>query len=284
MLLPMDDDDIDEDFVIGGIDDIPNDEVVEEYFPSTLAGEEGYVVEEVIPKGQYVSGHVILNQCGSLLNRNDKEIVGYKAQKYFLQRIASVSGENMVPLLYPEGMMFPSIFWSMVSKSGSILGAIPSGLLVKSGYHGFASMKNHARCRLTLPGTSTSTNAAYVSYLYDIQVNLSLNCEDSRIILNRGLMESTSETGLQVRSRDDNLLSDCVDSKQTVRNLCASQGYHKMDFFLTFTCNQNDHFGMKFIKRWIDNDEWQKHFTLFDSYSHDEKGRFLWLWHSLHQY
>ncbi len=180
--------------------------------------------------------------------------------------------------------MFPSIFWSMVSKSGSILGAIPSGLLVKSGYHGFASMKNHARCRLTLPGTSTSTNAAYVSYLYDIQVNLSLNCEDSRIILNRGLMESTSETGLQVRSRDDNLLSDCVDSKQTVRNLCASQGYHKMDFFLTFTCNQNDHFGMKFIKRWIDNDEWQKHFTLFDSYSHDEKGRFLWLWHSLHQY
>ena len=75
-----------------------------------------------------------------------------------------------------------------------------------------------------------STNAAYVSYLYDIQVNLSLNCKDSRIILNHGLMESTSETGLQVRSRDDNLLSDFVDSKSTVRNLCDSQGYQNMDF------------------------------------------------------
>ncbi len=39
MVLPMDDDDIDDDFVIGGIDDIPNDEVIEEYSPSTLAGE-----------------------------------------------------------------------------------------------------------------------------------------------------------------------------------------------------------------------------------------------------
>ena len=43
-------------------------------------------------------------------------------------------------------------------------------------------------------------------------------------------MESSNEIGLKVRSRDDTLLSDSVDSKQTVRNLCASQKYHKMDF------------------------------------------------------
>ena len=78
--------------------------------------------------------------------------------------------------------------------------------------------------------------------MYDILVNLTLNREDSRIILNRGLMESSTETGLQIISRNDSLLSDCVDNKQTVRNLCASQKYHKMDFFLTFTCNQSEHF------------------------------------------
>ena len=106
-----------------------------------------------------------------------------------------------------------------------------SGLLILSNLHGIDNMKSHVRCRLCLPSSSTSTNPSYISFMYDILVNLSLNREDSRIILNHGLMESTNETGLQVRSRDDSLLSDSVDNKQTVRNLCASQTYHKMDFF-----------------------------------------------------
>ena len=119
----------------------------------------------------------------------------------------------------------------MVPKCGSLFGAIPSGLLVKSGKNRFASMKDHVRCRLGHAGSSTSTNPSYIAYMYYILVNLSLNREDSRIILNRGLVESTSETGMKVRSHDDSLLSDSVDNKQTVRNLCASQKYHKMDFF-----------------------------------------------------
>ena len=129
---------------------------------------------------------------------------------------------------------------------------------MQSDSHGFASMKSLARCRLRLPGTSTSTNPLYVSFLYDILSNLTLNREDSRIILNRGLIESSSETGLKVRSRDDTLLSDSIDSKQTVRNLCASQKYHKMDFFLTFTCNQSDHFGVSKIKNCLDSCDWEK--------------------------
>ena len=230
-VVPREIDDINDFVIDGGVDEIPSDEVVSEYFPTTLAGNVGYFVEEDTPKFNYVSGHVIMNQCGSLLNHNDREIIGYRSQKFFLQRIASVTDGNTLPLIYPEAMMFPSIFWSMVSGSGSMLGAIPSGLLVKSDSHGFASMKSHFRCRLRHPGSSTSTNSSYISFMYDILVNLTLNREDSRIILNRGLMESTSDTGLKIRSRDDSLLSDCVDNKQTVRNLCASQMYHKMDFF-----------------------------------------------------
>ena len=166
-----------------------------------------------------VNGHVIMNQCGSLLNRNEKDIIGYLHQKHFLQRIASIQHDKTVPLLYPESMLFPSIFWSMVPKCGAIFGSIPSGLLVKSSRNRFSSMKSHVRCRLGNPGSSTSTNPSYISFMYDILVNLTLNREDSRIILNRGLMESTSETRLQVRSHNDTLLTDCVDNKQTVRNL-----------------------------------------------------------------
>ena len=80
-------------------------------------------------------------------------------------------------------------------------------------------------------------------------------------------MESTGETGLKVRSREDTLLSDSVDSKQTVRNLCSSQKYHKMDFFLTFTCNQSEHFGMAPIKKWLDSGLWKNNFPGFDTLS-----------------
>ena len=256
------------DFVIfGGNDDIPQEEVFPEFFPTTLAGDEPFQVIEDVNKYHYVNGHVIMNQCGSLLNRNDKEIIGYRSQKYFLQRLASVCTKMTIPLLYVEGMLFPSIFWSMVPGSGAILGSIPSGLLTTNTSHGFASMKSHARCRLTLPGTCTSTNPSYVAFVYDILTNLTLNREDSRIILNRGLMESTGETGLKVRSREDTLLSDSVDSKQTVRNLCSSQKYHKMDFFLTFTCNQSEHFGMAPIKKWLDSGLWKNNFPCFDTLS-----------------
>ena len=93
-------------------------------------------------------------------------------------------------------------------------------------------MKHHARCRLRLPGTFTSSNPFYISFMFDILTNITLNREDSRIILNRGLMESANDTGLKIRSRDDSILSDCIDSKQAVRNLCASQKFHKMDFSL----------------------------------------------------
>ena len=212
-----------------------------------------------------------MNQCGSLLNRNDRDIIGYRSQKYFLQRIASVTDGATLPLVYPEGMLFPSIFWSMVPNNGSLFGAIPSGLLVNACCCGFASMKSHVRSRLTLPGSSTSTNPSYIAFMYDILVNLTLNREDSQIILNRGLMESSTETGLQIKSRNDSLLSDCVDNKQTVRNLCASQKYHKMDFFLTFTCNQSEHFGMSHIKRWIDDCFWERNYPSFESFSIAEK-------------
>ena len=88
----------------------------------------------------------------------------------------------------------------MVPKCGSIMGAIPSGLLAEKVRNGFASMRSHVRCRLCLPGTATSTNQSYIALMYDILANISMNREDSRIILNRGMIESTNSSGLQVRS------------------------------------------------------------------------------------
>ena len=73
-----------------------------------------------------------------------------------------------------------------METGGAIVGAIPSGPLVKSSTHGFSSMGDHSRCRLQDPGCATGTNPYYIAWSYDTHVNIYLNREDSRIILNRG--------------------------------------------------------------------------------------------------
>ena len=58
--------------------------------------------------------------------------------------------------------------------------------------------------------------------MFDTLTNLTLNSEYLRIILNRGLMVSTGDTGLEINGKDNISLHDSIDSKKTVRCLCAS--------------------------------------------------------------
>ena len=109
---------------LGDDDEMPLYHVLSEYFSSILCGDTYFIVEEDFPKGMHVIGHVIMNQCGCLHSRKHKDIICYRYQKHFLQMIASVSNEKTVPLLYPESMLFPSIFWSMVPKCGEMYGSI----------------------------------------------------------------------------------------------------------------------------------------------------------------
>ena len=239
--------------------------------PTTHAGKFAFEIEEEIQKGQYVSGHVIMNQCGSLLTRKNNRMNGYNSQKNFLQKLCATTICDSVPLLYPEGMMFPSIFYAMAENDNAILGAIPSSLFTgDQSFYGFATMHDHIHTRLTNALSATSTNPTYASYCYDKLTNLSLNHQDSRIVLNRGLtVDSNTTSGMGVRCKNDSSLFEAVDSKQMVRNLCASQKYHKMDLFLTFTCNQKKHFGIKKIRNWIDSGDWKQHFPRYIEYTID---------------
>ena len=58
-----------------------------------------------------ISGHVILNQCGILLKNNKYQLNGSSRHTLFLQGICATSSENSIPLMYPEGIISPSIFW-----------------------------------------------------------------------------------------------------------------------------------------------------------------------------
>ena len=147
-------------------------------------------------------------------------------------------------------MLFISIFWKYVDKSCSMLGAIPSCLFSGSiSNSGFACMNSHMNNRIRLPGTLTSTDPRYISFAFDTMTNIALNKNDSRIIINRGLVDQSIDSGLNIRAREDSNLTDEADGKHIVRKLCASQKYHEFDYFLTFTANMSEHFGLSSIKQ-----------------------------------
>ena len=56
-----------------------------------------------------VSGHVLMNQCGSLLICKNHEIKGLSKHKCILQRMCATSIGKLVPLRFLEAMIFPSI-------------------------------------------------------------------------------------------------------------------------------------------------------------------------------
>ena len=238
----------DEDFE-GQLDDLP----------TTNAGEYAFEIVEDKPIGKYISGHVILNQCGSLLTRAKHRINGFSLQRNFLQSIASTKVGESLPLLFPEGMLFPSIFYKMVEKDGSICGAIPSSLFTgNKSDHGFATIQDHIKSRLTNPSSSTSTTPSYISYSYDKITNLTMNHQDSRIVLNRGLtVDKEEKNGIGVRGKSDTALFEALDSKRAAKSLCAAQTKHDFTYFLTFTCNQEKHFGIKKLRQHLKSSNWK---------------------------
>ena len=71
--------------------------------------------------------------------------------------------------------------------------------------------------------------------------------------------------------KDDSYLIGSIDRNKMVKDLCASQNYHKM-VFLTFTCNQKEHFIMKQLKASIDLGDCRKIHQVYDDlYSLEKK-------------
>ena len=84
----------------------------------------------------------------------------------------------------------------------------------------------------------TGTDLRYHTFCFDMMTNLSVTHFDTQVCLNSGLTSNNDELGgLVIRGKNDNELLESFDSNAIVKNLCASQSYHFMDMFLTFTCN-----------------------------------------------
>ncbi len=83
-----------------------------------------------------------------------------------MERIVATSDSESIPLLYPESMIFPSIFWKQ-NADGSYPGAVPVGLwTISSEAHKqhFAGIPEHMRCRIKNSSLLCSTDPRYNMY------------------------------------------------------------------------------------------------------------------------
>ena len=120
-------------------------------FLTTDASDIPYTIEQKIKKKdvQVVCSHVMLNMNGTVLSRKKHQIKGSSLHKFFLQKPCSTRVGASIPTLYPEGMLFPSIYYHL-THDGAVSGAIPSPLLTECiSQFGFQSLPQHIRSRLT---------------------------------------------------------------------------------------------------------------------------------------
>lgn len=202
---------------------------------------------------------VLLNKFGTVLVRRDNRLQATKRERNLVERVVSVKDMGSIPLVYLEGILFPSIFWCQPrSAAGGLLGAIPTALFCQKSTQArykIASVAKHARVRLKAIGNTASTNSNYLSFLFDSIANGALGGKDSRIALCRGFEDSMGAAGLRVKNQDDDFYTDTIDNRQTCHNLCAGEKDLPTTLFITLTCNQHEHFGISKIKRYIDSDD-----------------------------
>ena len=139
-------DDFDSDSDDNNIQDHANTDNI--YVPTTDAGDHAFEIvnddDLKQTRGVNIFGRVILNFVGTLLTRQRHQLKSSSIHKYFLQRIVTTSIGESVSLLFPEGILFPTIFWLM--REGFLVGAISATLLNEnSKKYGFATIPQHVR-------------------------------------------------------------------------------------------------------------------------------------------
>ena len=101
--------------------------------PTTDAGELPLKIEETTKYGgQFgeiiIIRNAILNQCGTFLTGNKYQLNGRSRYNYFLRIVCETSLGNYIPLIYPEGMISPSIFCKTAPDHLYFVGSIPAPL------------------------------------------------------------------------------------------------------------------------------------------------------------
>ena len=109
--------------MIGVVEDKENIE----NFPTTNTDDENFEVRAETTYGGLnneftILGSGLLFETFYLLVRKRHEFHGSKSEKYFVHHFCASTKGTLFPLLYPEGAMFPSIYFSTVNEKYYVAG------------------------------------------------------------------------------------------------------------------------------------------------------------------
>jgi len=167
-----------------------------------------------------------------------------------MQNIVNMSTSASVSLLYPEGQLFPRIFWSV--KRGSVIGSIPSFMLHTSGkpIGGLASVVEHLNVRNRDGDKLTSREYGYWHYCFDLLLNSSLNRAPSALVFQRGfefLAEKSTYSVTGTSSMPANLPMNEHEDTRRVQELSSLLKKGAWHYFLTLTVNDSETPGIRQI-------------------------------------
>lgn len=239
-------------FERGDMDCIPTSTA--SYFPSGVYEEIRTEEDDAFREGvDSVPLHCVLNHQGHLLTRKKKFQLGSRRAAFFQKIISMIRGRS-IPLIYPEGCLFPDTFFYN-NRDGDVLGAIPAPLLTDEGtlsMFGIATMRDHIKNRMHNPALLCSTDPRYHFFCFDELVNLGLRCSDSRVVLHRGMSDQQDQQGVAFRHRDgtEELYGDKEETYSNVYKLSFAAGEYPADTFWTQTCNATSCHGLKVQRGW----------------------------------
>ena len=262
--------------------DRPSSELELSQVPFTNSAEIGCKVVErnkwFENKALTVPIHVLFNQAAACCRRFNKPIQGSQVQQSFVQRVVSSIRGIAFPLLFFAGCLFPCHYYSCASNDkSSILGSMPISCF-RSKVHpdGFASQLEVARNHATHASSSTANCHIYTAFTYDILANQSSNGIDSRLVARQGFRVSTStKSGLELRKGDDSQLHESLDSRQGAMNLAAASQEVPFDLFVTFTCGQSRHPGIRHLHEWKNSMNWTSMIPGYRHFTNGEKEEML---------
>lgn len=272
------------DFVIDPFVDGEDDEALQKAdsddehldIPTTLAGEKGtdYHLTSKYPNNR-IHAMVVINGEGGCLLRRGTILDPTLKEKGFLQRIMATH-EGSIPLLYPEAMLFPSIFWYELPHDGGIMGALPGALWTderRAGKFNFAGVESHIRSRIKNNRLLCSTDPRYMTLCCDILSNIKLRGKNATMILKRGYETLYEEnSGIRVPNESNlqcnRFVCEVVDSRRSVNCLSSLFRDHQPGIFHTHTLNQQYHPGPKEISAFLEYEE--NHFK-FDRFPRDPR-------------
>ena len=190
---------------------------------------------------------ILLNNYLHVLKRSKVPIWTTNAHKHFLQSIVSKIPNTSVPLLYPEALLFPSIFWKQ-DEHGTSLGALPSFLLQSDKQNitaGFATVSDHLWSRLTNGSLLTSTNLNYASLAFDLKMNADMNnAHSTYVVFKRGYEDLLGDDDA-LKLPNTSMKWDGLNGSKRVQEVAAACAEKSPDYFFTLTCNMSGCFGVK---------------------------------------